>query len=231
MKPVTKKSKIWQHPLVRRLVIGAVWAATLFGLAIPAWRHSMVNQREIETLQGDLAAMDQWTVAGMWLERSVAERAPAVDQVWNRLFPAQREREELFLELARIADLSGVRHFDLAEMQSDGMPGGEVWQDGSSMDGGMGGDMSGGMGDGPGEYVEEDMAGGVMEIELPTVEMDSYRVKARFESDYGGTARFLGGLQTIQRAVGLHSLIARPLGEAIQVDMELDIYVSQSTES
>ena len=219
-----KKMPLWRRTLVRRLVLGVVWAVALFGAAIPVWQKSLINQREIEAVEKNLANLDQWTVAGMWLERSVTQREPRVSEIWQRLFPVRRDREQLFLDLARVADHAGVRHFDLIEERGDGMPGADVWQDGSSM-----GDEPMG---GPGESVEMDMATpGAREIEMPEVVMDSYRVKATFHSDYNGTAAFLGGLHTIDRALSLHNLVIRPMGELIQVDMELDVYVSEATES
>ena len=213
--------KRWRHPLTRRVLIGAVWAVALFGLAIPAWQRALVNQREIETLETRLANLDRWTVAGLWLERSVARRQPQVSAAWDRLFPGQRNREALFLDLARVADRSGVEAFDLAELKYGGMLDADVWADGSA----VAADEPG-PGDSPPPPTDD-----VPALAPPRVEMDSYRVKASFSSDYAAAARFLGGLRSIDRALGLHSLVVRPVGHLIQVDVELDVYVSQTTES
>lgn len=104
----------------RRLVLGAigvlVWLGVLFGVAIPAWRQAVNQHHQVQALESQLADLDRWTVAGLWLESSLASRRAVINPQWNRLFPAQAAKGEFFRDLARVADQSGVDDFDLREL-------------------------------------------------------------------------------------------------------------------
>jgi Tfp pilus assembly protein PilO len=56
-------------------------------------------------------------------------------------------------------------------------------------------------------------------------------VRARFEGDFAGVAGFLGGLGRLERAVAVHDLEIKPAKGAVQVDLELDVYVASTSES
>ncbi len=101
------------------IVLGAVWLGSLLGVALPAWRQAHRQQAEVAAIAGQLAELDRWTVAGLWLEQSLDERAAAIEPAWSALFPAERRREEMFLDLARVADRSGVTAFELREIKPD----------------------------------------------------------------------------------------------------------------
>ena len=62
---------------------------------------------------------------------------------------------------------------------------------------------------------------------LPTDRLHVYRIKASCETGYTQLSQFLGGLQTIPRAVTMHQLKVEPLDKGINVEMELDFYVRQ----
>lgn len=214
------------RPTVRHGVIAAValiWAVTLVTVAVPSWRRVVRQHDEIATLERQLDDLDRWTVAGLWLERAVASREPAVNAAWARLFPSERSREELFLDLARVADRSGVEAFALEEMNDMGMSMDDVWSATDAPED----DMAP-----PDDAPPTDDGMAPMDVAVaPTVDLDSYRVKATFAGDYARTAAFLGGLIDIERALDVHSLVVRPSRDGILVEMELDIYVSGTTDS
>lgn len=182
-------------------VAGLAWLGALVGAALPAWRQAVRQHGEIRQVEAKLEELDRWSVAGLWLERSLDERKAAVAPAWSRLFPDQRRSEELFLDLARVADASGVRNFELHELKADEMAGtstDSVPTAGTGADGAA---------------------------------LATYRVRAQFESDYAGVASFLGGLTRLERATTIHQLEVRPLQGAVQAELELDVYVSSSSES
>jgi hypothetical protein len=212
-----KKSK------VRWGILSGIWLALVVLVVVPTWQGVVQRNNEIKDLEVRLATMDDWTVAGMWLTPSVKQRTLPVNAAFRRLFPAQRRRESLFLSLAQVADRSGVEDFSLSEATDSGMTGNDVWDDGTSMaedqsappptDGGMGA-----MGD-------------EMALEIPKVELSPYRVNACFSGDYQRVARFMMGLKNIERALKVNSLVIRPGRDGIQVQLELDVYVSKTSQS
>lgn len=119
-------AKAWRRPSGRALAIGAaalLWQGALVVVAVPAWQRALIQHREVRQVESQLEELERWSVAGLWLERTLAPRQEAVIPVWNRLFPAERRCEELFLHLARVADESGVVKFELHELQADEMTG------------------------------------------------------------------------------------------------------------
>ncbi len=183
------------HRLALWSVGALAWLGILFGLAIPAWRHAVDQHHQVQTLEVRLAELDNWTVAGLWLEKSLAPRAAVINPQWQRLFPPQSAKGEFFLNLARIADVSGVGEFELRELER---PEGTT---------------------------------AAMSASGSANSLSAYRVRARFRGDYAQVAEFLGGLKTIDRAVSVHNLTIKPARKAVQVDLELDVYVSTADQS
>ena len=182
----------------RRILWGTgllVWGGLLFGVALPAWRTAVDQHHEVRALEVRLADLDRWTVAGLWLEKSLGPRQAVIDPQWHQLFPARAAKGEFFLDLARVADHSEVDEFELREQA---VPDGTLTAETS------GGDV------------------------LP---LNGYRVKARFKGHYAQVAEFLGGLKRITRAVSVHNLAITPARGAVQVDLELDVYVSPADQS
>ncbi len=178
------------------MAVGAVaWCGVLFGVAIPAWQKAVSQHREVQALEIELAELDQWTVAGLWLEKSLEPRQKAIDPLWQRLFPDQPAKGEFFLDLARVADQSGVGEFELREL-----------------------------------HVQEALAEAGTDS-VAGAPFSSYRVRASFSGQYAQVAEFLGGLRIIERAVSVHNLAIRPTRGAVQVDLELDVYVSATDQS
>jgi hypothetical protein len=194
------KFKAGGRPGGRTVVIGAaalLWLGALVVGAVPVWRKALRQHREVRQVEAKLDDLDRWSVAGLWLERTLVPRQEAVTPVWDRLFPSERRCEALFLDLARVADESGVTKFELHELQSDEMSA---------------------------------EAPGVADPE-PFAALGGYRVRARFEGDFAGVAGFLGGLGRLERAVAVHDLEIKPAKDAVQVDLELDVYVASTSES
>ena len=116
------KLKAGSRPGGRAVVIGGVavvWLGALFVGAVPAWQTALRQHREVRQVEAKLADLDRWSVAGLWLERTLVPRQEAVTPVWDRLFPSERHCEALFLDLARVADESGVTRFELHELRAD----------------------------------------------------------------------------------------------------------------
>ena len=219
----TKTRKLLANKKFRWAVVSTVWLILLVTVALPSWHGVHQRNSEIHALQEQLATMDDWTVAGMWLAPSVNQRSLPVNAAFSRLFPTERGREELFLSLAKVADASGVDDFGLSEASALGMDGNDVWSDGASMGTEENAPPAGD------DMAMENDAGMGMGLDIPKVELDSYRVKARFSGDYQRIAQFMGGLKNIERALKVHSLVVRPEKDGIQVDLELDVYVSQTS--
>ena len=180
--------------------LALVWLAALLVGALPAWQRALSQHREVRRVEAQLSDLDSWTVAGLWLERSLVPRQEAVTPVWDRMFPPDRRCEALFLDLAHLADASGVGSFELHEVKADELTE-PVAVPADSTDAGAGAALS------------------------------AYRVRARFEGDFPGVAGFLGGLGRLQRAVAVHQLEIQPVKGAVQVELELDVYVATPTES
>jgi hypothetical protein len=191
-------------------VIALVWIGLLLGAAVPTWQGSLRKGRELRQIEEQLADLQRWSVSGLWLERTLAQRGPAVETKYRRLIPARRDKEQLFLELARVADRSGVAGFDLREEER---PQSWLAQD-PDLD------------DVPPLDPDDPVA--VEERPLPSIPLQTYRVQARFRGDFPRIARFLAELRTIPRILSLHSLVARSATEGVEVELELDFYVDES---
>ncbi len=225
MTGIKTKALSWvKNSKVRWGLLTGVWVVVVITVIAPLWQGVMFRSDEIKDLEARLATMDDWTVAGMWLAPSVNQRTLPVNAAFSRLFPSDRMRENLFLSLARVADQSGVEEFNLMEANDLGMNGNDVWMDGTSMAAATDdappptGDVAGAMDGGPA-------------LDIPKVELSSYRVKASFSGDYQRVAHFMNGLKHIERALKVHSLVVRPEKDGIQVNLELDVYVSKTSQS
>ena len=188
--------------------LAMIWLVAFAVIAVPSWRKAISYHREVQELEKGLAELDTWTVAGMWLGKNLGDRADAMEKTWTQTFPSRRLREELFLQLALVADHSGVAGFKLEEIKCEEVAAFLVSPPQEST---FGGTVYG------------------VPVEVPKVSLENYRVKASFQGNYQQTTRFIGGLQSIKRAVSIHHLVARPGTDGITIDLELDIYVSQQS--
>ncbi|NCQ33589.1 hypothetical protein GW813_00660 [bacterium] len=186
-----------------------VYAILLVVVVVPMGQRVMRDHREVAAVEQELSDLDAWTVAGMWLAPEVARRQPVVAQAWERTFPRMRDRENLFLEIAKVADGSGLEDFKLREIalaRDQAPPRLQAIVDSRMGDGGS--------------------VRGVPVV-VPRIGLQTYRIKATFKSDYQGVTRFLYGLQGLDRALDLHDLVLRDEERQVKVDLEMDVYVSQ----
>ncbi len=215
-----------RNPIVRGAGLTVLWLVLLTMVVIPTWRDVVRKGHLIDEVESQLSTLDQWTVAGLWLAPAVAERSLPINAAFSRLYPSARDREALFLDLARVADASGVEEFGLSE-SGTGFEANDVWSLDPTMARGEPGAEDPPTDEPPadGGYAQ------AMTVDVPSVELSTYRIKAGFSGDYRRAASFMAGLERIERALKVHSLVVRPLREGIQVEMELDVYVDQSHQS
>lgn len=190
--------------------LAVIWSVLLLGVAVPSWRDVRRQQQEIDALSQELADLDRWTVAGLWLEPVVAARTPGVERAWNRAFPPVRDREQLFLQIAQVADRQGVADFQLQEIDASG-----------SFDMGTWSSANAPPSDSPPPGDEA-----MLPDEGPLLTMTPYVVRASFVADYARTAAFLGGLEAIERTIDVRRLSIRPARSGVTVELELEVPVS-----
>ena len=217
-----KQLNLLKYSKFRWGLFAGLWLLVMGLVVVPTWQGVVARHAEIKDLETRLATLDDWTVAGMWLAPSVKERTLPVNAAFSRFFPGQRGREDLFLSLGKVADQSQVENFTLSENSGLGMEGNDVWNDGSAM----------GSADAP---PPTDGAPGAMDDgmsqETPKVELSTYRVSTQFFGDYERAAQFMDGLKGVERALKVHSLVIHPQKDGIQVKLELDVYVSKTSQS
>ncbi len=189
--------------------VAVVYAVIALVVVIPLGKKTLDDHRQVKELAQELADLDAWTVAGKWLAPEVARRKPVVTARWQEAFPDRRQREQLFLDIARVADASGLDDFKLREIRRNTENTRPRLQD--ILDAGMidGGSVHG------------------VPVVVPNIALSTYRIKASFKSDYQGVTRFLYGLQHLDRALSIHDLLLRDDKQQVKVDLEMDVYVSQ----
>jgi hypothetical protein len=172
----------------------------------------------LAALDKQSSTLTRWAAAGVWFEAAARRWEPALASEYDRLFPREKDREQLFLELAQVAKSSGITPIDLVEAPSYEIEAGEGWSESANMSA---------------EVAEPELQSLIEEMtpdlsRLPGSTLSTYRIRARFGASYGELARFLAGLNTISRAVTLNRLQAAPGAQGIDVEMELDFYAQRS---
>lgn len=198
--------------LIGLTAVAVVWGVLLLGVAIPSLQDVRTRHAEIAALEQQLADLDRWTVAGLWLAPLVAAREPEVDAAWSRTFPPGRDREQLFLDIAAVADRCGVVEFQLEEVADMGTFDLGTW---STTDEEGPGSASGMADAGP----------------SPALTFQPYVLRASFAADYLRTAAFLGGLERIDRTLDVRRLAIRPARTGVTVELELEVPVSEPVTS
>jgi hypothetical protein len=213
----TWRTGTWSTRERRILVaVGVVLVAATFLVGtLPAWQRAQLNDRQIDKASSRLASLGDWAAAGVWLEASAQRWQPVQAQRYERRFPREKEREQLFLDLARLAREAGIEPIQLRELPA---------QD----------EM-----EAPLETETADAATGdpvVTELvdrfapdtgDLPPSGLQSYRLAANFAADYGRLARFLGGVGKLERAVTVRELNAVPQLDQIEVALEMEFYAQK----
>ncbi len=187
----------------------AIYAVVALVVVIPMGKKTLDDHNQVQELEQELSDLDAWTVAGKWLAPEVARREPVVRSAWVRAFPDYRNRENLFLDIARVADASGLSDFELREIQLGSDAPRPALQ--NSLDVGMG---DGGTVHG-------------IPVVVRRIDLTTYRIKASFKADYQAVSSFLWGLQHLDRALSVHDLVLLHDKKQVKVDLEMDVYVSQ----
>ncbi len=195
-----------------------VWVLLFLAGSLPALDHSYRNDRRLAALDRQAGTLTRWAAAGVWFEAAARLWAPALGAEYERLFPPEKDREQLFLDLARVARNSGITPIDLVEVPSYEIEADQDWS---------------GSADASGQVTEPDLQSLIEEMapdlsRLPGSALSTHRIRARFGASYGELAHLLAGLDTIPRAVTLNRLQATPGAQGIDVEMELDFYDQQS---
>jgi len=206
--------------LVGSTALLVVWGVLLLGVAVPSWRDVRQNHQEIEALETELADLDRWIVAGLWLEPAVEAREPRVMAAWERIFPSSRDREALFLDVARVADRAGVREFQLEEVEEMGTFDMGTWS--TTGDAAMAPPSD----DAPPSTDDAPPGDGYTPPPV-AITLRPYVVRATFVSDYAAAAAFLGGLENIDRSLDVRQLAIRPARQGVTVELELEVPVSE----
>jgi len=196
-----------------------LWFALFLGGAMPAWKKARRNEEKIASTSARLASLSQWSVAGIWLAEEIREWEPVQNKTYDRLFPEAKLREDLFLDLVRVANENGIDPIRILEAPHAFRPGTEIWHDDYDPD--------------------EEMDDEALEIDvlvsefapdlsaLPGDELVAHRALVSFTAEYSKLASFLDDLQTIPRALSMHRLIATSRDKGVEVRMELDFYVQK----
>ncbi len=199
------------------IVAGVTWAIVLVGGAVPAWHVAHRQDHDMQAESARLASLDAWSVAGVWYAAAAERWQPEQQAVYERQFPATKQREALFLEITRVARESRVDPVTVTEVPShaESFEQGDLGED----DGGTAADPEVAM------LVDQFMPD---QSGMPSAHLDPYRLRISFSADYVHTARFVAGLQSIERALNLQMLHAEPSRGEIAVEMELEYYAQQS---
>jgi len=189
---------------------------------VAVWWRVACLRRETTDAQRQLARLQSWIETAAAVEPAVSDVAREIEARWSRMFPAERRREELFLDLARVADLSGVEAFDLEEEATGRAAGGD---DGAPPP------AAPPPGTETGDKPWRIPADAGLEVSAPTVVLEPYRIKASFRGDYAAVTRFLGGLRRIDRVVEIRRLEMAPEETGLRVGLELGVYVDGTSGS
>jgi hypothetical protein len=200
--------------LVGTTALAVVWGVLLLGVAVPSWRTVREQHADIRVLERQLADLDHWTVAGLWLEPIVRAQEPVLTAAWERRFPPERAREQLFLDMAQLADRCGLRRFQLEEIENFGTIDVGTWSTTDDEDG-----------------PPTDVPAGAPQLAPVRIDMNPYLIRTTFVADYSRTAAFLGGLERIDRVIDVRRLAIRPDRVGIEVDIELEVPVSEAVSS
>jgi hypothetical protein len=197
---------------------GILILAFLLG-SLPAWQRTQRNARQIVAREARTASLGEWAVAGFWMEAGARRWQRDQGPVYDRRFPDEKRREQLYLELARVAREVGIEPLSLCEGKQAPTSSAPAAGDDAMADA-----AAGAAGAGPAmlEGYLPDPA------RLPSTELTTFPLEARFDTDYARLARFMGGLATIDRALTVRSLNAVPDQGVIHVALEMQYYAQKT---
>ncbi|MFH1842645.1 MAG: hypothetical protein ABIF77_05515 [bacterium] len=199
---------------VQVVLAAAVWILVMLLGSLPAWRSARRNDQNVDVMSSQLASQTEWSAAGLWLTESAQRWEPVLSEDYDRLFPGEKNQEELFLEIARVARLSGIETLSLVPEVDGRREETDDDNDDMMMDDIGGFDL---------DQLVANLPMGAPEFLGSTI--DDYQVTAAFETGFGQLVAFLDGLKGISRLVNVASLHTAPAREGIAVEMELEFYV------
>jgi hypothetical protein len=195
--------------------LGALlWLLAIGLLVWPALRATREQAATIAALDARAATLAGWSGGRALPAADAARWEAALGERFEQLFPRERHLEQLFMEIASIANESGV---DPVQLRAD---------------------VGAAYGEGQGELLSARGAGGEPEAlraladqlglapqSLPASDLRAYRLLVEFDADYANLARFTDALPTLSRAVCVRSLRAGEGLRGVAVQMELEYYV------
>jgi len=197
--------------------LGALlWLLAIACLVWPALRASRRQAAEISALDARAATLAGWSGGRALPAAAAASWEAALGERFELLFPRERRLEQLFMEIATIANESGV---DPVQLRAD-----------------VG--AAAAYSEGIGELLKAQGAGGLPEElealaasldlaprDLPVSDLRAYRLQVNFDADYEHLARFTDALRTLSRAVCVRNLQVHRGSRGVAVQMELEYYV------
>lgn len=199
-------------------------AAVLMTLAfllgsLPSWQRAQRNARQISARETQLASLGEWAVAGLWMEAGARRWQQDQGPVYDRKFPEIRSREQLYLELARVARDAGIEPLSLSDGKQAPLPSARAAT----------AEATAGPTAGSGETTPTMLDGYAPDpTKLPSTELVSFPLEVRFDTDYARLARFMGGLATIGRALTVQNLNAVPDQGVVHVALEMEYYAQKA---
>ena len=198
--------------------LGALlWLLAIAFFVWPALRVSRQQAAEISASEARAATLAGWN-SGRALPAAEAARWEAtLDERFEQLFPRERRLEQLFMEIATIANESGVDPVQLRAAV------------GAAADGEARGELLRARGATRQPEDLEALAAtlGLAPHNRPASDLRAYRLQVNFDADYEHLARFTDALGTLSRAVCVRNLQARRGSRGVAVQMELEYYVQE----
>ena len=213
MTSLTRVKNLLSKRRARIPLLLAVWGLVFFGGSVPTWRAAYRNEDKIQAASQKVSSLNKMSVAGVWFGAALDRWEPVLREEYNRLFPVEKQREQLFLEIAQVANGCGIDPFVLREVPiADVLDPDALTEDP---------DLAVPSSDEIDVLVEQF----AMEIsDLPSADIHTFRLLANFNTDYKHVIQFMKGLRSIPRALTIHSLDAEPCTEGLCVALELDFY-------
>jgi hypothetical protein len=193
----------------------AVVAATFLLGTLPAWQRVHRNDRQIDKASSRLASLGQWAAAGVWLDASAQRWQPVQAARYEQRFPRLKGREQLILELARLAREAGIEPIQLRELPAAEEMNAPLESEEAAAD----------QADPAIAELVDRFAADIGQ--LPATDLQTYRLAANFAADYERLARFLGGIGRLERAVTVRELSAVPKLDQIDVTLEMEFYAQK----
>jgi hypothetical protein len=195
-----------------------LWLLVIAFLVWPTLRASQRQAAEISALDARAATLAGWSGGRALPAVDAARWETSLGERFEQLFPRERQLEQLFMEIATIANESGV---DPVQLRAD-VGAAAAYSEGK-------GELLSAQGTGGQPEELEALAAslGLAPRDLPVSDLRAYRLQVNFDADYEHLARFTDALRTLSRAVCVRNLQVRRGSREVAVQMELEYYVQE----